>query len=81
MPIAPNNPVYTLERFKNRYLELVGEKIQDHPNVNRQNTHYLVGSSRLTQGMANQLAAEFPMVTVTNQWPAAWQPEDEGVMT
>lgn len=72
MPIAPNNPVYSYEDFKARYLELTGEKVQDNPLVNLQQTHYLVGSSRLTQAIADQLVSEFPPVTITNVWPAGW---------
>lgn len=72
MPIAPNNPVYTLAKFKTRYLEVVGEHIQDGPVENAQGTHYLVGSSRLIQAQAVQLAAEYPMVTITDHWPVGW---------
>ena len=68
----PDNPVYSFEDFKARYLELTGEKIQDYPLVNEQETHYLVGSSRLTQEIADQLVSEFPPVTITNTMPVGW---------
>lgn len=72
MPIAPDTPVYSFEDFKARYLELTGEKIQDSPLENEQETHYLVGSSRLTQEKADQLTSEFPPVTIVNTWPTGW---------
>lgn len=72
MPIAPNNPVYTLEGFKNRYLELTGEMIQSKPLTNTQETHHLVGSSRLTPEIAEQLESEFPPVSIINKWPSGW---------
>ena len=72
MPILADNPVYSFEDFKARYLELTGEKIQNDPLENDQETHYLVGSSRLTQEIADQLISEFPMVTIANAIPTGW---------
>lgn len=77
MPIVPNNPIYTYEGFKARYLEVTGERIQSRPLENAQGTHYMVGSSRITQAQAAQLASEFPMVTITNNWPVAWVGKNE----
>lgn len=74
MPIQPDNPVYSFEDFKARYLELTAEKIQNTPLINEQETHYLVGSWRLTQETADQLSSEFPMViiSVKGVWPVGW---------
>ena len=79
MPIAPNNSVYLFEDFKARYLELTGENIQDAPLTNEQETHYMVGSSRLTQEDADTLASEFPMVNITNSWPVGWVTKESAV--
>ena len=78
IPIQPNNPVYSFEDFKTRYLELTNERIQISPLVNTQETHYLVGSWRLTQTIADQLASEFPMViiSVKGVWPVGWTTKD-----
>ena len=78
MPISPNNPVYSFEDFKARYLELTGENVPLKPQKNDVgngvSTHYLMGSWRLTQEHADILASEFPMVTVSSRgvWPAGW---------
>lgn len=77
MPIAPDTPVYSFEDFKARYLELTGEKIQDNPLENEQETHYLVGSWRLTQTIADQLVSEFPPVTIANIIPVGWVTKEE----
>lgn len=61
-----------LEGFKADYLATTGEKIQDTPLENDQGTHYLVGSSRLTQEHADELASRNPSVTIMNSWPAGW---------
>lgn len=76
MPITPDTPVYSFEDFKTRYLELTDEKIQDSPLENEQSTHYLVGSSRLTQDIADQLTDEFPQVSIINIWPIGWITKD-----
>lgn len=60
------------EDFKARYLELTGEKIQDNPLTNEQETHYLVGSSRLLQDKADQLVSDFPTVSISNVMPIGW---------
>lgn len=67
-----SNPNYSYSSFKERYVELTGEKIQDTPLTNEQETHHLVGSSRLTQEVADQLSSEFPMVTISNSMPVGW---------
>ena len=72
MPIAPDNPVYSFEDFKVRYLELTEESIQSTPLTNEQETHYLVGSSRLTQEISDQLTSEFPPVSIANTIPVGW---------
>jgi len=74
MPIQPNNPVYTFEEFSARYLELTNEKIQVNPLTNVQETHYMVGSWRLTQEIADQLASEYPMVIISARGvvPVGW---------
>lgn len=69
------NPNYTYDGFKARYLELTNESIQTQPLENEQGTHYLVGSSRLTQVIADQLKSEFPMVSITDNWPVGWTPK------
>lgn len=79
MPIAPDNPIYDFDSFKARYLELTGEKVQDNPLTNEQETHYLVGSWRLTQTLADQLTTEFPMVTIVNAFPMGWVTKEEGI--
>jgi len=78
MPITPDNPVYSFEDFKVRYLELTGENIQQSPLTNTQETHYMTGSSRLTQAIADQLDSEFPMVIISNKgvWPVGWVTKD-----
>lgn len=82
MPIAPNNPVYSFENFKTRYLELMidngtSQKIQETPVINEQETHYLISSRLLPQSIADQLISEFPMVVQTNTWPVGWINKEE----
>ncbi|MGR3179848.1 MAG: hypothetical protein ACUZ8E_17550 [Candidatus Anammoxibacter sp.] len=73
MPIMnQSNPNYTLDGFKARYLELTNESIQTEPLENEQGTHYLVGSSRITQEVADQLKDEFPMITFIDEIPDGW---------
>ena len=74
MPIQPDNPVYSFDDFSARYLELTGEAVQSGPLTNTQETHYLIGSWRLTQTIADQLASEFPMVIISAKgvWPIGW---------
>lgn len=73
MPIQ--HPFY--EAFKARYLELTGEGIQKYPRTNTQETHYLVGSSRLTQEITDQLVSEFPMVQIADKIPVGWVDKEE----
>lgn len=68
--IPKQNPFYG--SFKDRYLELTDEKIQDSPLENEQRTHYLVGSSRLSPEIADQLISEFPQVSIRDSWPIGW---------
>lgn len=77
MPININTPVYSLAKFKARYLELTGESVQDNPPQNAQGTHYIIGSSRLTQVHADQLANEFPQVIISNAFPVGWEPKED----
>lgn len=65
-----NNPFFN--NFKADYLATTGEKIQDSPAENEQGTHYLVGSSRLTQEQADELVSRNPSVTIMNSWPNGW---------
>ena len=68
--IPKNNP--HLDTFKDDYVSTVGEKIQDNPLENEQGTHYLVGSSRLTQEQADGLVSRNPSVTI-GAMPAGWK--------
>jgi len=66
---------YSFIGFKARYLELSGEKVQNVPAENDTQSHYLVGSSRLSQGDTDTLVAEFPMVSATvDAFPGGWVP-------
>lgn len=68
----PSKAPFDINAFKARYLELTGEKIQGNPLVNDVETHYLVGSSRLTQEIADKLTSEFPLVNIAKTMPAGW---------
>jgi len=65
-------PVDELETFSEKYLKETSEKIQDNPPINEAETHYLVGSGRLTQEQADGLVSRNPSVRITNSWPAGW---------
>lgn len=73
----PQAPGLDYGIFRARYLELTGEKIQDTPLENEQGTHYLVGSSRLSQAIADQLVSEFPAVTIGQDMPVGWLTKQE----
>lgn len=73
----PKAPGLDYDAFKMRYLELTGEAIQDVPLENIQETHYVVGSSRLSQAIADQLVLEFPAVTIGQDMPAGWTTKQE----
>jgi len=69
----PSKAPFDMDAFKARYLELTGEGIQSNIAQNTQETHYLIGSSRLTQEVADQLSSEFPLVSNMTSFPASWQ--------
>ena len=72
-------PVYSTDIFKTRYFELVGEHIQTYARENVASTHCLVGSSKLTQAVADQLMTEFPTqieITTPNE-PSGWVYKDD----
>ncbi len=76
--IPKKNP--HLNALKDDYLATVGEKIQDSPLENTQGTHYLVGSSRLTQEQADGLVSRNPSVTIgamTAGWVTKSTKEEE----
>lgn len=58
--------------FATRYLELTGETVQTTPLENMAQTHYLVGSSRVTQEQITTLEIEFPDIITTNEFPSLW---------
>ena len=65
-------PTTGSQGFKDRYLELTGEKIQASPIINDVETHCLVGSSRITQEHADILSSEFSNITIGENIPAGW---------
>ena len=73
----PSKSPFDIDAFKARYLELTNEHIQNNPPQNEQETHYLVGSSKLTQKVANQLSVEFPLVSNSKNIPDSWVDKSE----
>ena len=64
--------IYSSEDFKARYLELTAEKIQDQPLKSANGTGLMVGSSRLTQILADQIMVEFPTIKIVTTFPVDW---------
>lgn len=59
------------DSFRPAYLALSGEKIQDRPQENAAQTHYMVGSSRVTPEQAATMAG-WEGVTVHDGVPQDW---------
>ena len=67
----PNDADYA--DFKARYLELTNMAIQNTPLENVEETHYLVGTHKLSDATQAMLEAEFPNISITNDTiPAGW---------
>jgi len=77
MPIGKDG-LYTIEKFQTRYEAITGEAITVLPTKNDLETHYLIGSSRLTADHVTQLKAEFPMVIISKsgEYPVTWTTKD-----
>jgi len=69
----PQAPGVDFQAFKDDYLVTTGEKIQNTPIANEQDTHYLVGSSRLSQEDANALISRHHGITIAKTIPAGWK--------
>lgn len=66
----------TINKFKARYLALTGETVQDNLMENNFRTHYMFGTSRLSDENAAIISSEFISVTVLNEYPANWVDKD-----
>jgi len=69
-PTTPPN--FDLEQFKDDYLSTTGETLQGIPLENKQETHYMIGSSRITNSQFDALKDDYPTISKTNNWPAGW---------
>jgi len=71
----PSKAPFDYVDFSARYLELSGEHAVANPQQNIQETHYIIGSWRMTEAVADQLASEYPLVTVSARgvWPVGFQ--------
>lgn len=78
MTIYVKIPKVDLASFKPAYLALVGETIQSQPLENTEETHYLVGSSRVTQAQIDSLVNDYPDVSYTSDnYPQGWVTKGE----
>ena len=66
---------FNLADFKADYKATTGENIQNNPPINEEETHYLVGSSKLTQEQADGLVERNPSVTI-GSYPVGWVTKD-----
>ncbi len=67
-------PIAKDEQFRAKYHSITGEGIQTSPATNIEQTHYLVGSSRITQLQVFTLRALFPLsgIFFGNSVPNSW---------
>lgn len=69
-------PVDEIDAFSETYFKETEEKIQSNPPMNKEETHYLVGSFRLNRYRATKLKGLFPNVTIGKTRPA-WEIKEE----
>ncbi len=65
--------------FRAAYLDTVGEAIQNNPIANDTMTHYVVGSSRITQDYIDILQAAFPATYFGTSRPDWWVDKQDEV--
>lgn len=70
---SPQAPGIDFAAFKADYEALTGETIQDPPPENKLGTHYIIGSSRLTQEQADILVLDHPGITFSVTMPVGWE--------
>ena len=66
------------QTFRSFYRALAGESIQSQPQSNKDEDSFMVGSSRLTDSMVEELQskAEFQDIYIGQEIPASWEPQE-----
>ena len=70
-------PTSGFDGFKDDYLEETGEAIQSTPLMNTEETHYLIGSSRITQDNFNALVEVHTDISISDDVPDDWVTKED----
>lgn len=70
-------PVNIDETFRPAYLATTGESVGVLPQINSDETYYLIGSWRVTQEQIASLKVQFPDIIVSDDFPSDWVPKQE----
>lgn len=69
------------------YLKVTGEIVQDLPMCNKENTHNLIGSNKITENKINRIIQELELLGIKDgvdfylwKLPSDWVHETEGII-